>query len=97
MAALRALEHLGVIVTAPGTRSDFVSRYFAPRIGLPEDAVTGSAHATLAPYWAARLGHRRLHARQLSARGGELTCEDRDTHVRLAAQSVRYAQGTLYL
>jgi PhzF family phenazine biosynthesis protein len=66
----------GLIVTAPGDDGcDFVSRFFAPQSGVPEDPVTGSAHSALAPYWAQRLGRNRLHARQISARGGELWCE----------------------
>jgi len=66
-----------VIVTAPGEKVDFVSRFFAPNAGIPEDPVTGSAHCTLVPYWSARLGKKKLHALQVSARGGELFCEDR--------------------
>jgi PhzF family phenazine biosynthesis protein len=72
---LEALHPFGVCITAPGTRSDFVSRYFAPSYGIPEDPVTGSTHCSLAPYWAERLGKKQVHARQLSQRGGELWCE----------------------
>jgi PhzF family phenazine biosynthesis protein len=75
MTKLAQLACLGVICTAPGKDSDFVSRFFAPGAGIPEDPVTGSAHSTLTPYWAKRLGKSKLHARQLSARGGELWCE----------------------
>lgn len=74
-AALATLEQYGTIATAPGEDCDFVSRFFAPRVGVPEDPVTGSAHCVLTPYWSARLGKKRLHARQVSARGGELWCE----------------------
>ena len=90
-ASLRGLHPLGLIVTAPGQDCDFVSRYFAPSFGIDEDPVTGSAHADLAPYWAARLGREDLRARQLSVRGGELA-------VRLEGQRV-FLQGdcTLYL
>src|SRR5207244_3896789 len=70
-AALSRLPDFGFIATAPGRGCDFVSRFFAPREGLLEDPVTGSAHCTLAPYWAARLGKTTLSARQISARGGE--------------------------
>jgi len=63
-------------VTAPGDEVDFVSRFFAPEAGVDEDPVTGSAHCTLTPYWSRRLGKQRLVARQVSARGGELYCED---------------------
>jgi predicted PhzF superfamily epimerase YddE/YHI9 len=83
MAKLASLERRGVAVTAPGTDADFVSRYFAPKLCVPEDPVTGSAHCKLAPYWSRRSGKSRLHARQLSARGGELWCEDRGERVRL--------------
>jgi predicted PhzF superfamily epimerase YddE/YHI9 len=70
--ALAELEQYGTIASAPGTDCDFVSRFFAPRVGVPEDPVTGSAHCVLTPYWAHRLGRTTLHARQVSARGGEL-------------------------
>ena len=69
LAGLATLDCLGVIVTARGRRCDFVSRFFAPRAGVPEDPVTGSAHCTLVPYWSKRLGRKQLHALQLSARG----------------------------
>ena len=74
MALLAQLECVGVIVTAPGTEVDFVSRFFAPRAGIPEDPVTGSAHCSLIPFWAERLGKTELLARQISRRGGELFC-----------------------
>ena len=74
---LSAYDTFAVLVTAPGKEADFVSRFFAPRQGIPEDPVTGSAHCTLVPYWARRLGKKKLHALQVSARGGELFCEDR--------------------
>ena len=75
--AVAALDAFGVIVTAPGDGDgvDFVSRFFAPAKGIPEDPVTGSAHCTLVPYWAERLGKSRLRARQVSRRGGDLACE----------------------
>jgi predicted PhzF superfamily epimerase YddE/YHI9 len=84
-----------VIVTAPGTESDFVSRFFAPSDGVNEDPVTGSSHCTLTPYWAKRLGRARLSARQVSARGGELLCEDRGERVSIAGRVVRYMEGYL--
>jgi predicted PhzF superfamily epimerase YddE/YHI9 len=71
------LDFFGVIVTAPGKTSDFFSRFFAPRAGIPEDPVTGSAHCTLIPYWSGHLSRKELQARQLSQRGGELFCLDR--------------------
>ncbi len=94
---LKEVDCLGAIVTAKGEGSDFVSRYFAPRIGIPEDAATGSTHCTLAPYWSRRLGKRKLHAMQLSQRVGELWCESLEDRVRIAARAVRYAEGFLHL
>ncbi len=95
MDKLAALDCLGVIVSAPGTRSDFVSRFFAPKVGIPEDPVTGSAHCTLIPYWAARLGKKKLHALQLSERGGELFCEHLEDKVSIAGRAVTYLEGTI--
>ena len=92
---LGELECFGVIATAPGHEVDFVSRFFAPRQGVPEDPVTGSAHCTLVPYWARRLGKPRLHALQVSARGGELHCEDRGDRVKIAGRGVPYLAGTI--
>jgi PhzF family phenazine biosynthesis protein len=92
---LAELECFGVIVTAPGHEVDFVSRFFAPRQGVPEDPVTGSAHCTLVPYWARRLGKPRLYALQVSARGGELHCEDRGDRVKIAGRVVQYLEGTI--
>jgi PhzF family phenazine biosynthesis protein len=85
-----------IIVTAQGDTSDFVSRFFAPNAGIPEDPVTGSAHCTLIPYWAARLGKDRLHAFQLSQRGGELFCEKLGERVRISGHAVLYAKGELH-
>ena len=97
MELLKEVDCLGVIVTAKGEGSDFVSRYFAPKIGIPEDAATGSTHCTLAPYWSKRLGKRKLHALQLSQRRGELWCEFLEDRVRISARAVRYAEGFLYV
>lgn len=85
----------GLIVTAPGTDCDFVSRYFAPHAGIDEDPVTGSAHCTLVPYWSRRLGRTRLHARQVSTRGGELFCEDQGQVIRMAGRGVLYLRGEI--
>jgi PhzF family phenazine biosynthesis protein len=90
-------EAHGVIITAPGNAVDFVSRYFAPKAGIPEDPVTGSAHCTLVPYWAKRLRKKNLHARQVSFRGGELWCEDRGDRVTLSGQAVLFAKGEILL
>lgn len=96
-AALASWELPGTIVTAPGSEVDFVSRYFCPALGIPEDPVTGSAHATLVPYWSGRLGRRTLRARQVSARGGELRCADRGDRVEIAGRAVLYLEGTIRL
>jgi PhzF family phenazine biosynthesis protein len=83
------------IVTAPGRDCDFVSRFFAPDAGIPEDPVTGSSHCTLVPYWAARLGRNKLHARQISARGGELWCALAGNRVQIAGRAVVYLRGRI--
>jgi PhzF family phenazine biosynthesis protein len=84
-----------VIVTAPGTDCDFVSRFFAPTAGVPEDPVTGSAHCTLIPYWSARLGKTKMFARQLSKRGGELFCELAGDRVLIGGKAVLYSRGQI--
>ena len=89
------LDLRGVIITAPGSSDDFVSRFFAPRLGIPEDPVTGSAHCTLAPYWAGRLGKRRLSARQVSKRGGSLTCELKGDRVLLSGAAVTVIEAEI--
>jgi PhzF family phenazine biosynthesis protein len=94
--ALSRLDVQGVVVTAPGDDCDFVSRYFAPAAGLPEDPVTGSTHCTLIPYWSERLHKRDLFARQISARGGELFCQDRGDRVGIGGEALTYVAGQLY-
>ncbi len=94
---LEELDCLGIIATAPGDEVDFVSRFFAPRAGIPEDPVTGSAHSTLIPYWSKRLSKTTLHAHQLSQRGGELFCEDRGDRVSIGGHAVIYLEGTIHL
>ena len=95
-ARIAALEYVGVIATAPGSNGvDFVSRFFAPRVGVPEDPVTGSAHSTLIPYWAAKLGKTELRARQISPRGGDLWCRLRGERVDISGYAVTYAVGEL--
>ncbi len=96
-AALSKLDAQGVVVTAPGDDCDFVSRYFAPAAGIPEDPVTGSTHCTLIPYWSQRLGKRELFARQISKRGGELFCEDRGDRVGIGGEALTYVEGTIHL
>jgi PhzF family phenazine biosynthesis protein len=97
IAQVAALDAHAVIVTAPGVDVDFVSRFFAPNVGVDEDAVTGSAHCTLTPYWAARLGRATLAAAQLSSRGGELRCELRGDRVLIAGRVVEYLSGEITL
>jgi len=92
---LSSLELRGVIVTAPATEVDFVSRYFAPRIGIPEDPVTGSAHCVLAPYWAKRLGKDILKARQVSRRGGRVDCRVQGDRVVLTGSAVTFMQAEI--
>jgi PhzF family phenazine biosynthesis protein len=95
MAKLGAIDRFGTIITAPGSDCDFVSRFFAPAKGVNEDPVTGSAHCTLIPYWAERLGKPKLFARQVSQRGGELWCEHRGDRVIIAGRAVKYLEGTI--
>jgi PhzF family phenazine biosynthesis protein len=85
----------GLCITARSGEYDFVSRYFAPADGIPEDAVTGSTHATLVPYWGARLGRSRLLARQCSPRGGTMSAELAGHRVRLGSGAVTYLRGTI--
>ena len=98
--AIAALpEAFGVAVTAQGdtARSDFVSRFFAPGEGIPEDHVTGSLHSMLIPFWAARLGRDALTARQLSPRGGTLYCENRGGRVKMAGRARLYLAGEIFI
>ncbi len=94
-AKIAALDCFGVIATAPGKSVDFVSRFFAPKAGINEDPVTGSAHCTLTPYWSKRLGKPRLRAEQLSARGGRLWCEVEGDRVKIAGHAVTYLRGQI--
>lgn len=94
---LKAIDRFAVIVTAPGDRADFVSRFFAPAKGVPEDPVTGSAHCTLIPYWSERLGKTVLHALQVSQRGGELWCESKGDRVKMSGHAVCFLEGSISL
>jgi PhzF family phenazine biosynthesis protein len=95
-AALAKLDCPAVIASAPGEDGiDFVSRFFAPALGIPEDPVTGAAHCTLTPYWSKRLGKTRLEARQISARGGSLTCTLAGARVIIAGRTVLYLEGKI--
>jgi len=97
-ARLLALEEgLGVIATARGDAVDFVSRFFVPKGGIAEDPVTGSAHCTLVPFWAERLGKSRLVAHQVSVRGGELHCEHRGDRVIMSGQCALFLTGSIHL
>jgi PhzF family phenazine biosynthesis protein len=95
MARILGLDRGAVIVTAPGRKVDFVSRFFAPAYGIPEDPVTGSAHCTLVPFWARRLGKKHLVARQVSPRGGDLVCEDQGERVSIGGRVAPYLEGTI--
>jgi predicted PhzF superfamily epimerase YddE/YHI9 len=95
MGTLKKLDLRGVIVSAPGDEADFVSRFFAPALGIDEDPVTGSAHCALIPYWSRKLGKTDLHAYQVSRRGGELFCADRGDRVIISGRAVRYMEGRI--
>jgi PhzF family phenazine biosynthesis protein len=96
MGRLRNLEKKAVIATAPGAGDvDFVSRFFAPALGIDEDPVTGSAHTNLIPLWSQRLGKTRLRALQVSPRGGDLTCELRGDRVAIGGRAAAYLEGTI--
>ena len=97
MTALAAIPARGIIMTAAADMPeyDFVSRFFAPSVGVPEDPVTGSAHCMLVPYWSERLGKNNLYARQVSARGGELWCTLAGDRVKIAGRAVRYLKGEI--
>lgn len=97
-AALAAFDVRGVAVTAPSLNFDFVSRWFGPRVGVNEDPVTGSAHTSLAPYWAKRLGKRSLSAEQGGVRKGQLRCEVLDSdRVIISGHGALYLRGTIFI
>ncbi len=95
IAALAGLKCRGIIVTAKGECGDFVSRFFAPSVGVDEDPVCGSAHCVLIPYWAEQLQKKTLHALQVSMRGGEIFCEDRGERVGIAGEAALYMRGII--
>jgi len=97
MQALRNVDRFAVIATAPGNNCDFVSRFFAPKQGIDEDPVTGSAHCTLTPYWASKLGKSELHAFQVSARGGELWLADNGGRVSISGNGALYLEGAIHI
>ncbi len=86
-----------VVVTAKGRDADFVSRFFAPNAGIPEDPVTGSSHSTLIPFWAERLGKEKLIAHQLSKRGGKLYCENFEDYVKISGYATLYLEGNIII
>ena len=92
---LSQLDGSGIIVTAPGDKVDFISRFFAPKPGIPEDPVTGSSHCSLIPYWAEKLSKKKLTALQLSARGGEPFCEHVGERVKIGGNAVAYLTGEI--
>ena len=92
---LKKLNLRGVIITAKSTRYDFVARFFAPKYGIPEDPVTGFAYTQLAPYWASMIGSKRFSVKQMSSRGGELTCEIVDDRVLISGKAIKYLEGKI--
>lgn len=95
MTLLKELDRIGVVITAPGENVDFVSRFFAPAIGIPEDPVTGSAHCTLIPYWSKRLNKKEMNAKQVSCRGGDLFCEYNDDRVIIGGEAKLFLEGQI--
>lgn len=97
IAAFLQIDAHGFIVTAPGRSSDFVSRFFAPEVGVFEDPVTGSSHCNLIPFWAERLGKEKLFARQVSKRGGELFCELNGDRVKIGGNATLFLKGEIFV
>lgn len=97
MELLKTVDRFAIIVTAPGGNCDFVSRFFAPAKGVNEDPVTGSAHCTLIPYWAKELNKTALHARQVSARTGELFCQLNGDRVEISGHAALFLKGSIYI
>ncbi|WP_420266843.1 PhzF family phenazine biosynthesis protein, partial [Candidatus Magnetominusculus dajiuhuensis] len=95
IATLRELDLRGVCITAQGLNVDFISRFFAPKLGIPEDPVTGSSHCELAPYWASRLGKTMLKAFQASRRGGEIVCTVDGDRVILEGTAVTFMEAEI--
>lgn len=97
LSLMKQLDARGIIATARGVNADFVSRFFAPVAGINEDPVCGSAHTTMTPYWAKELGKERLHALQISARGGTLYCHAQGDRVTISGKAVLYLKGEIYI
>lgn len=94
---LKQLDLQGVVITAPSTQYDFVSRFFAPNFGIDEDPVTGSSFTELAPYWAQQLNTTQLYAKQVSSRGGEVFCQVLSERVLISGHAVKYLSGVISL
>ena len=97
MEKLKKLNYPAVIVTAPGDNIDFVSRNFAPKLGIPEDPVTGSAHCELIPYWSKILNKKEMIAYQLSERGGKIYCIDKNERVSIGGEAITFLRGEIEL
>lgn len=95
LSLLKNVDLRGVVITAQSNRYDFVSRFFAPKLGVDEDPVTGSSHTQLVPYWSKVLGVKKLHAKQVSSRGGELFCELAGNRVLIAGKAIKYLTGEI--
>jgi predicted PhzF superfamily epimerase YddE/YHI9 len=92
---LKVIRQQFVLITAKSTRYDFVARFFAPKYGIPEDPVTGSAYTQLAPYWASKIGSKKFNVKQMSSRSGELTCEIVDDRVFISGKAIKYLEGKI--
>ena len=92
---LKKLDRRGVAITAKSTNYDFVARFFAPKYGVPEDPVTGSAYTQLAPYWASKIGLNKFRVKQMSSRGGEVVCELTGDRVLISGKAVEYLEGKI--
>jgi len=92
---LKKLNSRGVIITAKSIRYDFVARFFAPKYGIPEDPVTGSAYTQLVPYWASKIGSNKFRVKQMSSRGGELRCEIAGDRVFISGKAVKFMEGKI--
>lgn len=95
MEKLKKLDYPSVIITAPGNKVDFVSRNFAPKLGIPEDPVTGSAHCELIPYWSKILNKKKLFAHQISDRGGKLYCTHNEDRVTIGGEAITFLRGII--
>lgn len=95
--SMAKLDVSGVAITAPGAKHDFICRFFAPKLGVPEDAASGSVHCVLAPYWAMRLGRTKLSSHQVSKRGGELACQLKGDRVLVSGRCADFMHGTITL